>query len=171
MKTILFGLLIVGVVAACQSDVPPQGAGSAEVNGKPWVASQVTCRANTSCYKGRLGLGLDGLLSSGITETIFFHKVPKRVGFYQIPLSNNAAICEDTLINSNFHTTIGGDAVKDSYKSIDSPANYLQITDINLKTGEIRGRFAVTYAIYKPYYPVSPDTIRVKNGQFKAWIR
>ncbi len=171
MKTILFGLIITAIITACQSDVPPRGAASAEVNGKLWVASNVTCRGNAACYKSQLGIGLERPLSGGITETIFFHKVSKRAGLYQIPPANFADFCTDTVVNSTFGTSIGGDVAKNSYESIDSPANYLQITDINLKTGEIRGRFAVTYVVYKPSYPVSPDTIRVKNGEFKTWIR
>jgi hypothetical protein len=175
MKPYLLNLLVLGIIVACQSGPGPFRAGlaSAELNGKPWVANRASCAINTACYKGRLGISLGSYRPDGSKEaSLSFHKIPNQVGLYRIAPADNATFCKDTSVNSSFNTlTSDGDVSKDSYESVNVATNYVQITDINRKTGEVTGKFNVTYVIFIRQDRTSPDTIQVKNGQFQAWIR
>jgi len=175
MKARILNLLIFGLIIACQPGPGPFPAGraSAELNGKPWVSNQSNCAINTACYKGRLGINLYKHRPDGTKESSFgFHKIPYQVGVYSVVPAVYANFCTDTFVNSSFNTlTPDGDVSKDSYGSVNVSTNYVQITDINRKTGEVRGKFNVTYVIFIRQDRTSPDTIRVTNGQFQAWIR
>jgi hypothetical protein len=176
MKARILNLLIFGLIIACQPGPGPFPAGraSAELNGKPWVANRASCAINTPCYKGRLGINLYKHWANGTVESLSFHKIPNQVGLYRIApaAADNATFCKDTSVNSNFsNTTPDGDVSKDFYESVDVATNYVQITDINRKTGEVRGKFDVTYVIFIRQDRTSPDTIRITNGQFQARIR
>jgi hypothetical protein len=175
MKAHTLNLLVFSFVIACQSGPGPFPAGQAsgELNGKLWVVNQAYCLINTACYKGRLGINLYRYRPDRTKEaSLSFHKIPNQVGMYSIVPADNANFCTDTSVNSSFSTlTPDGDVGKDSYKPVNVSTNYVQITDINRKTGEVRGKFNVTYVIFIRQDITSPDTIRVTNGQFQAWIR
>jgi hypothetical protein len=71
-----------------------------------------------------------------------------------------------------FFTLISdGDVSGNSYYTVDSEDNYIQIDTYNSKTKEIWGSFQLTLAIYRPRYSDAlPDTLRFRNGRFHTKI-
>ena len=171
MKYILI-VVFAGTLYSCQSkfEIFPFGTASAKLNNALWVADDIRVSPNASCYKGRLGINLTKHNSNAVSQTFFFHNVTAKVGTYKVYPANSSDPCKDTLIYSSYDTTIGGDVAKDYYIALSSTDNRLQITDVNINKGRIEGTFDVTYIVFTKQDALSPDTIRVTNGQFRAKI-
>lgn len=68
--------------------------------------------------------------------------------------------------------TCNSDVSLNSYYTVDSEDNYIQIDSYNAKTQEIAGTFQLTFAVRKNRSPgdALPDTLRFRNGRFHTRI-
>ncbi|WP_342084518.1 hypothetical protein [Dyadobacter sp. OTU695] len=70
-----------------------------------------------------------------------------------------------------FELLSDGDVAGDSYYTVDSEDNYIQIDNYNEKTKEIKGIFQLTLIAQKPRSSnLLPDTLRLQNGRFHTRI-
>lgn len=71
-----------------------------------------------------------------------------------------------------FELLSDGDVAGDSYYTVDSEDNYIQIDSYNAKTEEIKGSFQLTLvgAGNPRSSSVLPDTLRFRNGRFHTRI-
>lgn len=68
--------------------------------------------------------------------------------------------------------TCNSDVSLNSYYTVDSEDNYIQIDSYNEKTQEVKGTFQLTFAVRKNRSPGDPlpDTLRFRNGRFHTKI-
>lgn len=109
-------------------------------------------------------------------QELIFQNIPfaPHTGRHKLISCNPYAGCE----SSNkpqaalFELLSDGDVAGDSYYTVDSEDNYIQIDSYNAKTQEIKGSFQLTLANAR--IPRSsnalPDTLRFRNGRFHTKI-
>lgn len=158
-------------LSACQSNwrIPPAGSASATIDGKPRTANEVLCRRDVTCHQGRLNFTVIIPNRNAIPDEIYFQNVSLPAGTYRVYKYNSATFCKDTLVYSSYATFRQKGVPMNSFAPAGT-GNTIQITSVNEKTGEIKGRFQVDYSVISRTDPRDPDTIRVVASQFQAWL-
>ena len=146
------------------------GAGSAKLNGMPWTGktgvffTDVFCQPDSCIAINLYHRNESGALRGKLT----LDHVPLRVGRqtlnYAWPLSTDVP-CK--LSYSLF--TSDGDVIIGDYSVFEqNDDNYLDITELNLKTGAINGKFQaiVVRDSFWTFPGHQPDTIRIVEGTF-----
>lgn len=107
-------------------------------------------------------------------QELLFQKIPfaTTVTRHRVKSCLSSVDCQ---INEDVQTalyTCDSDVALNSYYTVDSEDNYLQIDSYNAKTQEIKGTFQLTFAVRKNRSPGDPlpDTLRFRNGRFHTKI-
>jgi hypothetical protein len=179
MKKPLFFLLLLLSLTTCRKDSVFDehgfyGEGSAKLNGVPWTGktgvffTDVFCQPDSCIAINLYNRNESGALRGKIT----FNHVPLRTGRqtlnYVWPLSKDV-LC--TLSYSEF--TSDGDVITGDYSVFEqNDDNYLDISELNLKTGNISGKFQATVVrdSFWTFAGHHPDTIWIMEGAFKGRI-
>ena len=141
---------------------------SALKNGSPWEGKIRAEQTIFSSVKAEIFIETfdkDGVL----TETLFFYKVPKKVGTYHLSQTINSP--PDDSLTGCFYTNGYKDELFDIYDLVFSDStSYLEITEYNEEKGELRGKFNL---ILWPSIPGSwnaPDSLVFSDGVFHTRI-
>jgi len=109
-------------------------------------------------------------------QELIFQNIPfsPQTGRHQLVSCNPYAGCKssDRPRVALFELLSDGDVAGESFYTVDSEDNYIQIDSYNAKTQEIKGSFQLTLAnARKPRSSNAlPDTLRFRNGRFDTRI-
>lgn len=165
--------------------LPNWGYLTAEMNGADWSktysnAYQVTHGAVSYLDEPQgVFYGLVSVLyneAGANRQELLFQKIPffPQTGRHKLISCNPFVGCESSQEPQvGLHTSLSdGDVLGDSYYTVDSEDNYIQIDNYNEKNKEIKGSFQLTLANAR--IPRSsnalPDTLRFRNGRFHTKI-
>lgn len=110
-----------------------------------------------------------------LRQSLGFYKFPPQTGLY--PLRNTSTMKEDSLVGAVYSTLLfDGDVLGGIWYLLETEDNQLEIEEVNLETGDVRGTFQVTMVLDSTIRNLyleeleSPlpyeDTIRFTNGRF-----
>jgi hypothetical protein len=156
---------------------------TADMNGRDWSktyenAYQVVQGLNNDSYNPQEQyMGIKSVLytSSGYDrQSLTFQRIP----FPPKKCRYKVAWCDPA--GCQFHSDVyvslysllsDGDVVGDSYRTVESEDNYIQIDEYDAQTRQVKGRFQITFAIIEPRQSDAlPDTLRFVNGRFHTRI-
>jgi len=130
------------------------------------------------CQPGILQVYMEKSTREGAArEALYIMKIPPAVGTYPVRIFRTCR--EDTFVGANFHLLgADGDVLLDSYRVLETEDNWVQVTDYNANTGEIKGTFQIAFvhgSIYdvvkrEKFVTSFPDTVRFTNGQFHTRV-
>ncbi len=180
-KIIMFFCLMMVFVGCGKKEVNPLwknfwGSATAEVNGKMWNASG--CEAGTS--KDSIGISLRVLDDVQTREIFSISAVPFRLGKQFLP--NKISMSGGELKSAYMDFMVQGDndltcAQYGNLHDADSLQNWVDITEYNPQTKEIKGKFSCNLLIDPEggnagvrCKPSDPDIIRIRNGVFHTKI-
>lgn len=183
MKNQLIFLLLLLSLTTCRKDSIFDedgfyGEGSAKLNGMPWSGKTGVffktgvwadfCYPDTCIAIHLFHRNQNGELRGKIT----LDHVPLHIG--KQTLNYAWPVSEDVLCALSYSEWASdGDVVTGDYSVFEqNEDNYLDITDLNLKTGDISGKFQATVVRHEFWTPAGqqPDTIRITEGTFKGKI-
>jgi hypothetical protein len=170
---LLLGVILLG--ARCKKEeLSPfrknsWGNAKTEINGNIWTAN--VCKTNLNSTRDSVGIVLSNANNNQVFEWLGLGLLPLRVGVYPFPSKSlwygifirgdNDLICA-TYVNS-----INTDVLED----------YVEITEYNEQSKEIKGRFSCNMLINPEgsnagtkCKPTDPDTLRIRNGVFHTKI-
>ena len=175
MKNPLFFLLLLLSLTTCRKDsifdvYGFYGEGSAKLNDIPWTGktgvffTDVFCKPDSCIGIVLIHRNQYGELRGKIT----LDHVPLHAG--RQTLNYAWPVSEDVLCALSYSEWASdGDVVTGDYSVFEqNDDNYLDITDLNLKTGDISGKFQATVVRHEFWTPAGqqPDTIRITEGTF-----
>lgn len=110
-----------------------------------------------------------------LRQSLGFYKFPPQTGLYL--LRNTSTMKEDSLVGAGYNTLLfDGDVIGGHWDILETEDNQLEIEEVNLETGDVRGTFQVTMVLDSTIRNLyleeleSPlpyeDTIRFTNGTF-----
>lgn len=153
---------------------PHSGEGTALKDGKNWLGEPYAIFLKPE--EEVLGVSIEVFNELGfLRQLLSFYKIPPQVGLY--PLNNTIISDNDDLIGAGYYTlSSDGDVLGGIWNILETADNQLEITDVNVETGDIEGIFQVTMVLDSmirsqyidelqvplPY----EDTIRFTDGQF-----
>ncbi len=189
---ILVIVLLAGLMLpACRKNEEPSpywGTASAWFNGENWnelrgwklqVSGATGAPADLPpCQPGILHIVMEKSTSEGIRrEVLSITKIPPAVGTYPVHIFKN---CQENKLVGSGYSLVGadGDVLLDSYRVLETEDNWVEVTDYNANTGEIRGNFQIAFVHGGAYDVVKrekvvtsfPDTVRFTNGQFHTRV-
>jgi len=156
------------------------GSAKAEVNDTQWQAN--ACRAGISPKKSdTIFLELGRADNIQFHELLRFHFLPIQLGIYYLPdMQLNLSNTKTKTVGMNFFIKGDNDLDCAAYENLhdaDSLQNWVEITEYNEKTKEIKGKFSCNMIINPKgsnagpkCKPTDPDTIRIRNGMFHTKI-
>lgn len=175
-------------LGACKEEEEPSlipdyywGEASALKNGKEWqpLIYGITLRGISRQY----GILMDVFSEQGFRrERLTFGYLKKdRIDSFPVladSIFKNENNFPNELIYSDScdatHSTMidDGDVVGDFYDVDQTKDNYIEIVEYDEESGEVSGRFEVTFILTydSPWTPDSPDTVKFTNGVFKTKI-
>ena len=183
MKNQLIFLLLLLSLTTCRKDSVFDehgfyGKGSAKLNGVPWSGK-------TGVFF-KTGVWADFCYSDTCIAIHFFHRnqygeLRGKITLDHVPLHTGRhtlnyawPVSEDVLCALSYSEWVSdGDVVTGDYSVFEqNDDNYLDITDLNLKTGDISGKFQATVVRHEFWTPAGqqPDTIRITEGTFTGKI-
>jgi hypothetical protein len=188
MRKLLVLLLCLSLFLGCKKEeLNPflknsWGWAKAEINGVKWEAN--ACRAyKDDCF---IGLFLSNADNSQTYETlrITFQDSLSRLGKHKLSKFITFTFPDTSYVSSStsYHKQVLGDddlwcAVYNNLHDADSLQNWVEITEYNEKTKEIKGKFSCNLLIDPKggnagvkCKPTDPDTIRIRNGVFHTRI-
>ncbi len=142
-------------------------------NNAKWASDYIRTTADTSCYKGKLGIEFLKANDKGfLRESLILLNISPKKGSYKIyPSSNYINPCIDTFAKGLYVTSLDdGDVQGDVYNVLPTENSNITITDYNITTKEISGTFQVSFIITVKFNPSAPDTLRFKGGVFYTKI-
>ncbi len=110
-------------------------------------------------------------------EALYIMKIPPAAGTYPVRIFRTCQ--EDTFVGADYNLMgADGDVLLDSYRVLETEDNWVQVTDYNANTGEVKGTFQISFVhgsiqdVVKREKVVTsfPDTIRFTGGQFHTRI-
>lgn len=180
MKRLLYFLMLLAFVIGCTKDsifdeYGYYGNGYAKLNGKDWTGKTGVfiktffCTADDPCVAIKLlYYNEQGALRGDLT----FNFIPLKTGKFS--LNYVWPVWEDIQYKLGYYTlTSDGDVLTGSYHVFEqNDENYIEITDLNLETGYIKGSFQALVVRDSFWLPPGylPDTIRITNGSFYGKI-
>ncbi|MCU0391846.1 MAG: hypothetical protein MUE81_12070 [Thermoflexibacter sp.] len=163
---------------SCQKEISPYW-GNAEMsfNGSKWEITELMGTLDRRCSEEKISLIIQKTNKlSGITEHLSFSHIPKRQGIYNISHvewtdGSLDAYCKNSQICAYFNT-LEFNASMDTYIILDNLQNYLEITDFDKNSKEIKGRFYLVFIVRSQWsQSVLPDTLRFTEGKFHARVQ
>lgn len=147
---------------------PYWGFASASKNGLPWLGKGWAL-PNRNITKPLLDIFVDSLNKYEMAlEGCSFVKVPSEPGTY--PLVNTDINVDDGLVGASY-AFMDYDVIMAYYLVAESDSSsFLTVTSYDSLSGEVRGSFEATFAVYGRHDKSYPDTIRLRNGQFHTRI-
>lgn len=147
---------------------------NATVNGQTWFSDSSRCYHYLSkCEDGKGYLALFFYVFNQVgelREQIAFAQLPYRIGRYRVYPTTTQPSCKDSLSATFTTVEADGDVVKDFYTVLGKDC-YVNLTDYNQQTGELRGELRLIYgAVSKAGPYLYPDTLRFENATFRTWI-
>ncbi|MBX2890231.1 MAG: hypothetical protein KF734_04840 [Saprospiraceae bacterium] len=147
------------------------GETSALKNGSNWSGKIKAPKSNFA--ESKIEIIVHAFDEQGIwLETLGFYKVPTEIGIYKLTLTSNQPP-DDSLVGALYANGYD-DELYDFYKIADNDStSYLEITDYNENTTEIKGKFNMILWRRKdlPGALNAPDSIVFSNGVFHTRIR
>nr|MCU0393385.1 hypothetical protein [Thermoflexibacter sp.] len=164
---------------SCQKEISPYwGRAEAKLNGSKWETEELMCGLDNRCSEERIWLIITKTDKiSGIGENLSFSHLPKQKGKYMVTFvtledGSLEAYCRNSQIRANYTTNVGGDAGLDSYKILNNSQNYLEITDFDENSKELKGNINLSFIIAtKSTLSTAPDTLRFTEGKFHARVQ
>ncbi len=148
------------------------GEGKARFDDVEWKGNTGIFKAKKYCFPDTcVGIVIDGYNEArSVRSNIIINQVFLKTGkFYFNPIYPTF---KDTLYRFSYHE-FSGDAVVGVYNIIEADSNnYVEIKELNLKTGDVRGIFQAR-VISDSSWPSNgsiPDTIDITNGSFYGKI-
>lgn len=186
MHRLLYISLGLVCLCACKKDknrpeVPSWGTLSASINKASWtntypkgyqtvMGNQGEYSTAIPCINGAYAIGSSLYNENGyLRQTLGFIKIPLDKGRYKIAKFIFECNESDPPYATFTTTSDDGDVGQDNYAVLDIPDNYLEILSYDPKSGEIKGKFQVTFVIERRSLndPSNlPDTLRFENGEF-----
>lgn len=179
MKKLLVLVLLVLALSTCRKEEGFDeygffGEGTAYLNGAAWSGktgvffTDVFCAPDSCIGIKLLYRNKNGYLRGDIT----LNHVPLQVG--RQTLNYAWPVSQDVYCALSYSTWADdGDIVTGDYSVFEqNDSNYLEILELNLKTGDISGRFQAAVARHEFWTPAGqvPDTIRITEGVFRGRI-
>jgi hypothetical protein len=183
MKNSLFFLLLLFSFTTCRKESVFDehgfyGEGSAKLNGVSWTGKTGVffkkgvwadfCYPDTCIAVKILHYNQNGELRGDITLNHVPLHTGKQTLNYAWPTS------KDVLCAFSYSEWASdGDVITGGYDVFEqNDNNYLNITELNLKTGDISGKFQATVVRHEFWTPAGqqPDTVRITEGTFKGKI-
>ena len=179
MKNLVRFFFVALLVIACKKDFVFDeygyyGEGTAYLNGQPWSGltgifpTKNYCEPDTCIGVKLLYYNQNGALRGDITIDDIPLVVGKHTLNYIWPTWEDIAY---RLIYTKF--TSDGDVVTGTYHVFEqSNDNFLNITEINVRTGDIKGGFQAVVVRDSLWTPLGqkPDTIKITDGSFYGKI-
>lgn len=143
---------------------------SSQKNGDTWTGEIRAPKSNFA--ESKIEIIIDVFEEKGIwLETLGFYKVPTEIGEYKLALTSNQP--PDNSLVGALYTNGYDDEIYDFYKIAENDStSYLEITDYNEKTAEIKGNFNLILWRRKDFPGAwnAPDSIVFSNGTFHTRI-
>lgn len=157
------------VANGCKKDIKRNGYASATINGEFWECKEVFAGFQP-CNEEILGLLMSGYISGkNWTRSINFPILKSSIDTYPAVPNTFSNSC-DREIGTTWLPILDYDILMLQYNAIGSKDDFITIDAYNVNTGEISGRFEVTYKLMDNPRPGHEDTLRVRNGKYNAWI-
>lgn len=173
-------LVLLLFVVACKKDsifdeYGFYGEGSAMLNGKPWKGITGVFPKKNFCSPGDTCLAISLLYYNdhgALRSIITFDVIPLNLGKHTINyVWPTWEEIEYRLIYSEY--VFDGDVTTGGYHVYEqNDANYLNLTELNVQTGDVRGEFQAVVVRDSMWTPAgyAPDTIRITDGSFYGKI-
>ena len=173
----VYKLLTILTILSCEKnsifdDDGFYGEGKAKLDEVEWKGSTGIFKAKKYCFPDTcVAILVEGYNKTrSVRSKIIINQVFLKTGkFYFNPIYPTF---KDTLYRFSYHE-FSGDAVVGVYNIIEADSNnYVEIKELNLKTGDVRGIFQAR-VISDSSWPSNgsiPDTIDITNGSFYGKI-
>ena len=179
MKKLISTLLLVLLLATCKKEplfdeYGFYGESHAKLNGVAWTGkpgiffTTVLCQPD-SC----IGIKIFQFNQKGeIRSDITINHIPIRPGRQTLNYGRHVSQKVHCSFSYGEYTS-DGDVITGNYSIFEqNDDNYLDITELDLKTGDISGKFQGTVVRHEFWTPAGqqPDTIRITEGTFRGKI-
>ncbi|MBK8643710.1 MAG: hypothetical protein IPN15_16335 [Saprospiraceae bacterium] len=176
MKRLYILLTIISILSCEKNSIFDNdgfyGEGKAKLDEVEWKGNTGIFKAKKYCFPDTcVGIVIDGFNEArSVRSNIIINQVFLKTGkFYFNPIYPTF---KDTLYRFSYHE-FSGDAVVGVYNIIEADSNnYVEIKELNMKTGDVRGSFQAR-VISNSDWPSNgslPDTIDITNGSFYGKI-
>jgi len=176
MKIKIVYFFVFSLLFSCQKEVSPYW-GNAEMNfnGRKWETRQVVCEfMKGKCLNPEIIIVFEKYDQPTLTtEMIAIGKLPSAKGVHKISKIDyqNYPDCTYPHANASYRT-YEIDATKESYEILEGEENYVEITDFDENSKEVKGRFYLVFIVRSKWsQSVLPDTLRFTEGRFHARVR
>jgi hypothetical protein len=170
-KIIAIAWVISVCLAGCEKDKDGKydGEAAAFKNGTSWVAKTTAYPNHMSDTKVDISIGTFDDQGFFIENVLFF-KIPKKKGRYSLAYTFNQ-MPDDTLKGARYFNS-DGDQLSDIFDITETDSmSYLEITEYNEKTGELKGDFGMVLWPSLSGSWNAPDSIVFSNGTFRARVK